>query len=100
MTSPPTSIASTSEWTKTYRRMSPSCPYQRVAVDATTIDCASIILPMTPPELFAGTEMGEDALRVLRECLKLRARILEDVAAELPHLRAAAHWATALTRVK
>src|SRR5713101_8066970 len=34
--------------------MSPSCPYQRVAVLATTIDWASIILPITPPELFAA----------------------------------------------
>jgi hypothetical protein len=25
-----------------------------VAVDATTIDCASIILPITPPALFAA----------------------------------------------
>ena len=48
------------------------------------------------PELFAGKEMGEDALRVLRECLKLRARILADIATELPHLRAATKWATPL----
>lgn len=41
----------------------------------------------TAPELFAGREMGEDALRVLRECLKIRARILEHIAAELPHVR-------------
>src|SRR5258707_15626854 len=34
--------------------MSPSCPYQRVAVLATTIDCASIIFPITPPELLAA----------------------------------------------
>ena len=32
----------------------PSWPYHLVAVDATTIDCASIILPMTPPELLAA----------------------------------------------
>ena len=49
-------------------------------------------------ELFAGAEMGEDALRVLRECLKLRARILEGVAAELPHLRDAVRWGS--TRLK
>ena len=48
------------------------------------------------PELFAGKEMGEDALRVLRECLKLRARILAETATELPHLRAAVKWATPL----
>ena len=31
-----------------------SWPYQLVAVEATTIDCASIILPMTPPEELAA----------------------------------------------
>lgn len=50
------------------------------------------------PELFAGNEMGEDALRVLREGLKLRGRILADVAAELPHVRAAVKQAAALTK--
>jgi len=45
------------------------------------------------PELFAGQEMGEDALRVLRECLKLRARILAEIAAELPHVCATVKWA-------
>jgi len=50
------------------------------------------------PELFAGKEMGEDALRVMRECLKLRARILADIAAELPHVRAAAKWAAPLAK--
>jgi hypothetical protein len=44
------------------------------------------------PELFAGKEMGEDALRVLRECLKLRTRIISDIAVELPHVRAAVKW--------
>src|SRR5438309_7398604 len=34
--------------------MEPSWPYQLVAVEATTIDCASIILPMTPPEELAA----------------------------------------------
>ena len=48
------------------------------------------------PELFAGREMGEDVLRVLRECLKLRARILAAIATELPHVRAATRWATRL----
>ena len=52
----------------------------------------------SPPELFPGAEMGEDALRVLRECLKLRARIVEGVAAELPHLRGTVRWAS--TRLK
>src|SRR5271166_3230297 len=34
--------------------MSPSWPYQLVAVLATTMLCASIILPMTPPQLLAA----------------------------------------------
>src|SRR5256885_13197543 len=34
--------------------MSPSWLNQRVAVEATTMDCASIILPITPPELLAA----------------------------------------------
>jgi hypothetical protein len=50
------------------------------------------------PELFVGQEMGEDALRVLRDCLKFRARILADLAAELPHLRAAIKWAAPLAK--
>lgn len=48
------------------------------------------------PELFAGREMGEDALRVLRECLQRRHRILVQIATGLPHLRAAVHWAKPL----
>jgi hypothetical protein len=50
------------------------------------------------PELFAGQDMGEDALRVLREILKLRARILALVAAELPRLRAVVKWATPMAK--
>jgi hypothetical protein len=50
------------------------------------------------PELFAGKEMGEDALRVLRECLKLRARILAEIATELPHVRAAVKWTAPLAK--
>ena len=45
------------------------------------------------PELFQGKEMGEDALRVLDECLKLEKTILNNVKLELPHLRAATKWA-------
>jgi hypothetical protein len=45
------------------------------------------------PELFAGKEMGEDALRVLGEYLRLCSRIQADVAAETPLLRAAVKWA-------
>ncbi len=46
----------------------------------------------TAPELFAGQEMGEDALRVLNDYRKLHARITADVKAELPHVRAAVVW--------
>ncbi|MEY4006855.1 MAG: hypothetical protein RLZZ221_2951 [Verrucomicrobiota bacterium] len=53
-----------------------------------------------PRELFAGTEMGEDALRVLREILKLRERIHSAIAAELPHLRTAVKWAASLATRK
>jgi hypothetical protein len=46
----------------------------------------------TAPELFAGQEMGEDALRVLNEYRKLHARISADVRTELPQVRAAVAW--------
>ncbi|MBE2287191.1 MAG: hypothetical protein IAE77_27295 [Prosthecobacter sp.] len=46
----------------------------------------------TAPELFAGQEMGEDALRVLNEYRKLHARISAEVKAEVPHVRAAVAW--------
>ena len=45
------------------------------------------------PELFSGRDMGEDALRVLCEILKLRRRIQANIAAELPHIRVATKWA-------
>lgn len=45
------------------------------------------------PELFEGKAMGEDALRLLDECLKLEKGILKDVRSELPHVRAATKWA-------
>lgn len=44
--------------------------------------------------------MGEDALRVLRECLKIRVRILADISTELPHVRDAVKWAAMLTKHK
>jgi hypothetical protein len=44
------------------------------------------------PELFAGKEMGEDALRVLGEYLKLYTRIQADVRAEAPLVHAATRW--------
>src|ERR1700730_17582117 len=60
MTSTPTRQASAIEWRNTKRRIEPSWPYQLVAVDATTIDCASIILPMKPPDEFAAAiRIGE-----------------------------------------
>src|SRR3954453_24094686 len=60
MTRMPTRQASAIECQNTKRRMVPSCPNQLVAVEATTIDCASIILPITPPdELAAPIRIGE-----------------------------------------
>ena len=50
----------------------------------------------TTPELFAGKELGEDALRMLREYLKLHTRISSEVRAERPHVRAALEWARRL----
>ena len=47
----------------------------------------------TALELFAGQEMGEDALRVLNEYRKLHARISAEVKAEVPHVREAVSWA-------
>src|SRR6202011_3980435 len=54
MTNRPTRHASAIECLNTKRRMVPSWPYQLVAVEATTIDCASIILPITPPDELAA----------------------------------------------
>src|ERR1700744_6379090 len=54
MTNRPTRQASAIECLNTKRRIEPSCPYQLLAVEATTIDCASIILPITPPDEFAA----------------------------------------------
>jgi len=45
------------------------------------------------PELFEGKAMGEDALRVLDDCLKLEKNILNDVRSELPYVREAVKWA-------
>src|SRR5579871_951741 len=60
MTSRPTRQARVIECLNTKRRIEPSCPYQLVAVEATTIDCASIILPITPPEEFAAAIKTDD----------------------------------------
>src|SRR3982074_354706 len=54
MTNKPTRHASAIECLNTKRKIVPSCPYQLVAVEATTIDWASIILPITPPEELAA----------------------------------------------
>jgi hypothetical protein len=50
----------------------------------------------TTPELFAGQEMGEDALRVLKEYKKLHERICTEVKAELAQIRSAVLWAKRL----
>src|SRR5271157_4623744 len=56
----PTNAAKARLWKKTYRKMSPSWPYHCVAVLATTMLWASIILPITPPALLAeAIRMGE-----------------------------------------
>lgn len=47
----------------------------------------------TTPELFAGQEMGEDALRVLNDYRKLYARIKSELTTELPKVRSAIRWA-------
>ena len=49
------------------------------------------------PELFAGKEMGEDALRVLGDYLTLQTRIQADVTAEVPLVRAATRWSRRLS---
>ena len=45
-----------------------------------------------PPELFAGKEMGEDALRVLDECVKLTLHVRDGARSELAGVRRAAQW--------
>ena len=45
-----------------------------------------------------GKAMGEDALRVLDECLKLEKSILNEVRAELPHVREGVKWAAHLPK--
>src|SRR5271167_3315813 len=54
MTNRPTRQANAIECLNTNRKIEPSWPYQLVAVEATTIDCASIILPITPPDELAA----------------------------------------------
>ena len=45
-----------------------------------------------PPELFEGKEMGEDALRLLREYRKLLKEIMETVARERNVLKDSLRW--------
>lgn len=48
------------------------------------------------PELFAGSDMGEDALRILHDCQKVMSRVQAEAKAELPLLRGAARWSARL----
>lgn len=66
-----------------------------VAVPAQAIQLG-LDFAQRPPELFAGTEMGEDAIRVLNKIIPLHTSIRADIAAELAHLRQTAKWATRL----
>lgn len=50
------------------------------------------------PELFEGKEMGEDALRVLAQYLKLFTRIQADIATEIPLLQKATRWGGRLSQ--
>ena len=50
----------------------------------------------TLPELFAGKDMGEDALRVLGDYLTRYHAIRSDVAAERPVVIAANRWSRQL----
>ncbi len=53
----------------------------------------SLNFAVSAPELFAGREMGEDALRVLNDYRRLHARIRAEVKAEAAQVREAAAWA-------
>jgi hypothetical protein len=50
----------------------------------------------SPPDLFAGREMGEDVLRVLRKRVKVRAGVMAEISDEISHVRAALKWAAPL----
>src|SRR6202142_4688846 len=80
MTRAPPRQESAIECLNTKRKIVPSLPNQLVAVDATTIDCASIILPMTPPEeLAAPIRIGEMPSCVAVIFCKLPNRMLDEV---------------------
>ena len=49
------------------------------------------------PELFAGKEMGEDALRVLGQYLKLYTRLQADMSTEVALMRSATRWGARLS---
>src|SRR5690348_2128189 len=59
MTITPTIAARDTECQKTNRKIEPSCPTWLVAAVAMQMDCATIILPMTPPaEFVAAIRIG------------------------------------------
>jgi hypothetical protein len=68
-----------------------------IALDAQALQ-PGLNFAETPAELFAGTEMGEDALRVLNAYLPEHHRIRAALADELPHVRTATHWITTITK--
>lgn len=49
-----------------------------------------------PRELFAGAEMGEDAMKILNEYLKIYGRIGSDIKAELQIINDAIRWSQQL----
>jgi hypothetical protein len=51
-----------------------------------------------PVELFGGKEMGEDAIRVLTQCVKINSAICRQIKEELPHIRAAINWTAPLAK--
>jgi hypothetical protein len=48
------------------------------------------------PELFAGKEMGEDAIRVLNGYIRMYSTVRAEIACEIPHLRQTIKWASKL----
>jgi len=62
-------------------------------VPLTALDLqAGLDFQVRPPELFEGKEMGEDALRLLREYRKLLKEIMETVARERNVLKDSLRW--------
>lgn len=52
-----------------------------------------------PTELFAGKEMGEDAMRVLAQCVAINQKIFRQIKSELPGIRSAINWAAPLAKL-